>query len=61
MISIPSYFSPAVDHNGYLVYTTDSLLSYAHTVVSVGQGLFSESIRCSPCLDMTFQPSGTHL
>ena len=61
MIFIASYFSPAVDHSRYHVYTTDSLLSYTCTVVSVCQGLFSELIHCSHCLDMTLQPSGTHL
>ena len=61
MISIPSYFSPAVDHSRYHVYTTDSLLSYTCTVVSVCQSLSSELIHYSPYLGMTIQPSGTHL
>ena len=59
--NLRTFISLVFDHSGYHVYTTDSLLSYAHTVVSVCQDLFSESLHCSLCLDMVFQPSGTHL
>ena len=61
MLAIVSYFSLVFAHSKCPVYTTDSLLSYVCTVVSVCQGLFLQLIHCSHCLDMTFQPFGTHL